>query len=512
MILDTKNQNLAGLLVFVMIVGLAGLARAETLHVPSDYRFIKDALLNASPGDRVSIAPGLYREYNLQIPPGVTLEGAGAGPDEVVIDGHGQGRIMLCESLDTATIIMNLTFTGGAAKGPCSYDRAGGAILLSHSNPRILNCVFRGNLADSHGGAIRCSRSSPQIINCRFEDNAAPDGGGGALDCSYDSNPIVTGATFIDNSALWGGAVSCRAGSRPTLYGCIFATNSAKGIPGLGGGMLVDFDAAPSVVRGTFYNNMARDGGALAIQGVTQMTLEQSTLVANTCEDRGGGIACSESEIAIDNCILAYHGGSAVICENDALPLISCTNIWGNRGGDWEGMIGPQLEMKGNISADPRFSHFPPLNAYEFYLAPDSPSGPNGGHCGLMGAWGVAIGLDPIGEIGMDAPAGHLKSGGRPDAPGEGAGRRLVGAHPNPFNPRTHILLDLPQPQMVLVTLHDLAGRQVRRLIDEWRPAGPQELLWDGRDEQGHRCQSGLYFVRVLGEDFQETGKLTLLK
>jgi hypothetical protein len=58
----------------------------------------------------------------------------------------------------------------------------------------------------------------------------------------------------------------------------------------------------------------------------------------------------------------------------------------------------------------------------------------------------------------------------------------LAQNYPNPFNPLTTIAYDLPQESHVMLTIYDILGREVIRLIDESQPAGIQKVIWDGRD------------------------------
>jgi flagellar hook assembly protein FlgD len=49
----------------------------------------------------------------------------------------------------------------------------------------------------------------------------------------------------------------------------------------------------------------------------------------------------------------------------------------------------------------------------------------------------------------------------------------------------------------------DVSGRLVRRLVDsEYQTVGPKTVEWDGRDDGGRPCASGIYFFRlnVAGE------------
>ena len=90
------------------------------------------------------------------------------------------------------------------------------------------------------------------------------------------------------------------------------------------------------------------------------------------------------------------------------------------------------------------------------------------------------------------------------------ASRLLVA--PNPFNPRTQLSFDLRHDGQVTIELFDLAGRRVATLLDEVRPAGRVEVIWDGRDDSGRASASGTYFARATGGGETATAKLTLIR
>lgn len=93
------------------------------------------------------------------------------------------------------------------------------------------------------------------------------------------------------------------------------------------------------------------------------------------------------------------------------------------------------------------------------------------------------------------------------------AATALVGAQPNPFNPKTRVHFTSDREQHLRLEVLDLAGRRVCILADETLPAGAHARDWDGRDAAGHALPAGLYFARLAGESGQlDASKLMLLK
>ena len=99
-----------------------------------------------------------------------------------------------------------------------------------------------------------------------------------------------------------------------------------------------------------------------------------------------------------------------------------------------------------------------------------------------------------------------------PSTPLADNGTRMRGVHPNPFNPRTTVVFELPQAERVLLEVYDLRGRRVRELLNEVRPAGRHEVIFDGVDAEGRNLASGTYFVRMTTPAGTEVRKASLIK
>jgi hypothetical protein len=86
---------------------------------------------------------------------------------------------------------------------------------------------------------------------------------------------------------------------------------------------------------------------------------------------------------------------------------------------------------------------------------------------------------------------------------------------PNPFNPSTTIVYDIPDEQGqagVRLWIYDLRGRLVRKLVDRENLPGRYTVNWDGRSDRGERVGSGIYFYRLTVGDFTATRKLVVIK
>lgn len=90
----------------------------------------------------------------------------------------------------------------------------------------------------------------------------------------------------------------------------------------------------------------------------------------------------------------------------------------------------------------------------------------------------------------------------------------LAPVYPNPFNASTTIQYSLDRVQPVYFTITDLTGRVVWSLKREHVSAGRQQLVWNGKHNNGSSVASGVYFLQMRTANnrnvFRE--KMVLLK
>ncbi len=73
----------------------------------------------------------------------------------------------------------------------------------------------------------------------------------------------------------------------------------------------------------------------------------------------------------------------------------------------------------------------------------------------------------------------------------------LYQSFPNPFNPETRIVFNVPHKQRVAIKIFDVMGRLVRILFDREAAPGRYEVTWDGRDAHNNALASGMYVYRL---------------
>ncbi len=93
-------------------------------------------------------------------------------------------------------------------------------------------------------------------------------------------------------------------------------------------------------------------------------------------------------------------------------------------------------------------------------------------------------------------------------------GFAFVNSGPNPANPISKLLYVLPQGSKyaVKLTIFDVNGRLVRKLVDGPQEAGPHVALWNGTDDAGRGVASGHYYARIEAGSFTQKVGITILK
>ena len=87
----------------------------------------------------------------------------------------------------------------------------------------------------------------------------------------------------------------------------------------------------------------------------------------------------------------------------------------------------------------------------------------------------------------------------------------LMQNYPNPFNPSTQISYNLPQAGKVTLTVYNLMGQEVAKLVNEQKNAGSYSIEWAPKN-----LASGMYIYRINVQTEKElltsSKRLMLLK
>ncbi|MBL8878965.1 MAG: right-handed parallel beta-helix repeat-containing protein, partial [Phycisphaerales bacterium] len=329
-------------------------------------RSIQAALLVATDGDAILLAPGVYRgALNRQIDFAgrrLTLRGSSGQAKDCVIDCENQPRALYLHRGETREArIADVTIT----------NSSGPAVVIAGSSPTFERVYFTRNaMTDESGGAAALDvRNSTALFNqCEFVENVSIGSVGGApvvvfanaeFDaCRFDHNrSVATGpllasggvfrrCEFTNNEAGYFGAIAGAAVSgHVRLEACLIANNRAAGGYTIIGSSRVSFTLVNCVIR----DNQA-GLAALNFSGpTTGLTITHCTIVNNRIGE--AAIRTYDGAIpTVENCIIrndspqeiaAYSSGAVFYC-----------NI---RGGYW-GAGNVDLDPALAYAADPRLT------------------------------------------------------------------------------------------------------------------------------------------------------------
>lgn len=96
---------------------------------------------------------------------------------------------------------------------------------------------------------------------------------------------------------------------------------------------------------------------------------------------------------------------------------------------------------------------------------------------------------------------------------------QLMQNYPNPFNPATTIRYTLPVAGKTVITIFNVLGQEVKRLVEAVEPAGDKSVVWNGSDKFDRQVSSGVYFYRITatsvgvpGRSYSSVKKMILLR
>jgi hypothetical protein len=398
---------------------LGGSADAAGLFVPSEMANLQLAIDTAVRGDTVFVEAGTYTGPGNK---NLTFRGKSIvvfgidGAEATIIDCEGNvsrnARGFVFESGEpSSAVVEGLTIRNGHRSGSVYPVGYGGGMLITNegTNPKIKNCRFEDNFAGHAGGGVAAGDDAePSFFNCVFLGNRSPQGAG----AHASSNAYFIECAFLDNDASGaGGGLRCYSTNTPVVRDCFFRDNIAWA-----GGGIASIIATPMVAQCFFSRNFSTEGGGSAVysRAEANVTLSSCVFIDNSARgETGGTVTCSNAEASLDRCtlfsnkasvgagiylkeggfihventIIAFNEvGEGVACESGT-PVLRCTDVFGNEGGDWVGCIAAQARMNRNMATDPLFCN---MGVGNLRLAETSPcSADHAGSCGQIGRYGV---------------------------------------------------------------------------------------------------------------------------
>ena len=245
----------------------------------------------------------------------------------------------------------------------------------------------------------------------------------------------------------------------------------------------------------------------------SQLTMRNISLRKNTARE-GGGIYCNESQLSMRNMSIKMNnaqqgGGLCLAGSNIKLEDVTISQNYATYGGginfiksevifDSENRCNIYSNNSSNLGKDlfARFNH--PLIAV--LVDTFTVMTPTEKHARPLSRFT----FDILHEKELITSASEINS--------KPLSYKLYNNFPNPFNPSTVIEYDLPRSVHVQLVIYDILGREVKRLLDEQKPAGQHRIIWDATNENDEQVAAGLYFCHIKAGGYSKIHKMLLVK
>ncbi len=88
----------------------------------------------------------------------------------------------------------------------------------------------------------------------------------------------------------------------------------------------------------------------------------------------------------------------------------------------------------------------------------------------------------------------------------------LNSVFPNPFNPSAFITYSIAAPTQVQISIFNSRGQLVRTLLKGDKGIGNHRIEWNGKDDNGNNCSTGIYYIRLTAGRDSFVRKAVLVK
>ncbi len=314
-----------------------------------------------------------------------------------------QGRFQGCRLLDNEGNGITLGYGYETVEADsCRFEGNGGWGLsvagAEDAEVTLQGCRLAGNGA---GGARLGDAVFGTVAGCRIEDNGSEGGPGLLLDFPFGQSieDCVVAGNGGDGVRIGSGVKARAAGpqSGGPIVGCEIRGNGGWGV--VAGGYLLPLELSGTVLAGNAAGGL--DFAVDASAGC-DLLLDGCTVAYNG----GPGLRLASAQsMTVAGSIVAFNAAGAALCLTDSVPALSCSDLYGNLGGDWTGPIAGLADRAGNLSLHPLFCD--PV-AGDLTLAAASPCAADtgAGGCGVLGARGIGCAASALPDRLRLSPAG----------------------------------------------------------------------------------------------------------
>jgi hypothetical protein len=431
------------------------------------------------------------------------------------------------------TIIVqdSLTVADNEATGDAANQGGGGLYVHVGGSATLDSASVEGNVASgesgSGGGILVSDNSTVTLLGGAINDNMANRAGGGLEVADSDTTDGPASITLMrvtvrgDSTSMEdanpgnGGGIHIGGAGEATISRSTFSANYAEEGGGLWASGSSTLDVSGSTVSGNRAGGNTGGGGGVYDNGGATITITSSTVARNSALSEGGGLRSTGGSFAFGNTIVADNNsgregpncvGEFTSNDYNLIADASDCTINGDTGNNITGQDAMLAVLAYN--GGPTRTHRP----MEDSPVIDAGSNLGGSDVDQRGFertldtddnTNVDDGTD-IGSVEFGADDTPIEDG--PDAL-EGD-FRLSKAYPNPTMGATRFELAVGRTQHVTARAYDVLGRQVATLHDGVLSSGGSKQL----RLQAGELAAGVYVVRVTGESFRATRKVTVTR
>lgn len=439
----------------------------------------------------------------------------------------------------------------GAQSGAGLYVDASGPVIVAGG-------LFTGNISAWDGGAARLEDSDVVFDAVCFERNATALFGG-SIAVTGASSASVTGSRFLWNSAAAGAGIYAENNECSVKHG-LFIGNSGSS------GAAVYFN---SLTGGSFVGNTVDRCELGGMSGSVQVNDSDIEIFNNSITNTNGyGLSCTGAIVPAprynnvwNNSAGDYSGCPGGVGSISADPLYADTSAVDYHllvhspaidAGDTAAVFNDPDGSRGDIgcfgshphtmyqpsypknlagefgsgSAVLTWAHNPESDLEYYAVYRDTTEGflPSADNFIQFVAAADTVFAEPYSD-GMHYRISAVDTCGYGSGYSTEVSPTATGVNdivvyrfalcqnvPNPFNPVTTIAYELDRRVPVRLTIYDVQGKVVRRLVNERQKPGIYREQWNGVNDTGSPVASGIYFYKLAAGDRVMTRKMVLLK
>ncbi|MCK4311922.1 MAG: T9SS type A sorting domain-containing protein [Candidatus Cloacimonetes bacterium] len=368
-------------------------------------------------------------------------------------------------AMNGGTACENITMNNVKFINCMSYHYNAGLFINAYTRFEAKDCVFKDNFIEEdatvHAGIVMTSYGEIFIENCIFDNNTVINTANNMGICTFINghhndeiaSVYISNCLFSNNTAI--GAESIfwvNAHEGATISNCIFVNNDAVYTSGFVGDVIMS-----NIIM--YYNDSDYE---IFLPDITPYVI--STLDISYCNIQGG-----QDAIYNQNGVNIVNWLEGNIDED---PLFFGTP-------EQSYLLSPLSPCIDTGTPDTTGLYLPPWDLLHNYRVWD---GDDDGVAVIdMGCY--EYGAPPV--AGIDEPVIippdviHLSN------------------YPNPFNPETKIVFNLPESVNVKLEIYNIKGQKVKTLMDCYTSPGDYELIWDGKDNNRKHVASGVYLYQL---------------